>query len=140
MRPGLFENSKIGDRARAFWRDEDGIILPYVTVLLVVIVGVAVLAIDGARLMSLQTQLQAGADALALAGAAELDRLPDAETRAMNAMNTLLANSTMFGTGASRNVQISHIEFYSRLPASRRAPYQRRIAGERACRCPFASR
>src|SRR5215469_2263819 len=118
MRPEVFEGNRVTRHARAFWHDENGIILPYVTVMLVVIVGVAVLAIDGARLMSLQTQLQSGADALALAGAAELDRLPDAETRAINAMNTLLANSTMFGTGASRNVQISHVEFYSRLPAS----------------------
>jgi hypothetical protein len=115
---GLIGNQKIARHARTFLRDEDGIILPYVTIMLVVIVGVAVLAIDGARLMSLQTQLQDGADALALAGAAELDRLPDAETRAINAMNTLLANSTVFGTGASRNVQLSHVEFYSRLPAS----------------------
>src|SRR5215469_18140193 len=115
---GSLENMKAGRCAGALWRDESGIILPYVTIMLVVIIGVAVLAIDGARLMSLQTQLQSGADALALAGAAELDRMPDAETRAINAMNTLLANSTVFGTGASRNVQISHVEFYSRLPAS----------------------
>jgi hypothetical protein len=122
MRSGAFRNEAIAGRASAFWRDEDGIILPYVTVMLVVIVGVAVLAIDGARFMSLQTQLQNGADALALAGAAELDRMPDAESRAVTAMNTLLANSTIFGTGAGRNVQISHAEFYSRLPAGDNSP------------------
>jgi Flp pilus assembly protein TadG len=122
IRPGLFDSKTIARRSRAFCRDEGGIILPYVTVMLVVIVGVAVLAIDGARFMSLQTQLQNGADALALAGAAELDRLPDAETRAVNAMDTLLANSTLFGTGPSRNVQISHVEFYSRLPISDTSP------------------
>jgi hypothetical protein len=43
--------------------------------MLVVIVGISVLALDGARYMSLQTELQNRADALALAGAAELDRL-----------------------------------------------------------------
>ena len=78
--------------ARAFWNDTSGVILPYVTVMLVVIVGLSVLALDGARLMSLQTQLQNGADALALAGAAELDRLPDAETRARTAIQRLLPN------------------------------------------------
>ena len=57
------------------WRDESGVILPYVTVMLVVFVGVAALALDAARSLSLQTQLQKGADALAIAGAAELDRL-----------------------------------------------------------------
>ena len=62
---------------RTFWNDTRGVILPYTTLMLVVIVGVSVLALDGARLMGLQTQLQNGADALALAGAAELDRLPE---------------------------------------------------------------
>ena len=61
--------------ASEIWDDTDGIILPYVTLLLVVIVGLSVLALDGSRYMSLQTQLQNGADALALAGAAELDRV-----------------------------------------------------------------
>src|SRR6266705_4492784 len=72
--------------ARAFWNDTGGVILPYVTMMLVVIVGVSVLALDGARYMSLQTQLQNGADALALAGAAELDRTPTAIERANKAI------------------------------------------------------
>ena len=108
--------------ARAFWNDTSGVILPYVTVMLVVIVGLSVLALDGARLMSLQTQLQNGADALALAGAAELDRLPDAETRARTAIERLLTNSTLFGSGASRTIAVSNIKFYSRLPASDASP------------------
>jgi Flp pilus assembly protein TadG len=108
--------------ARAFWNDTSGVILPYVTVMLVVIVGLSVLALDGARLMSLQTQLQNGADALALAGAAELDRLPDAETRARTAIEHLLTNSTMFGSRASRTITVSNIKFYSRLPASDASP------------------
>ena len=90
--------------ARALWDDTSGVILPYVTVMLVVIVGLSVLALDGARLMSLQTQLQNGADALALAGAAELDRLPDAETRARTAIERLLTNSTLLGSAASRTI------------------------------------
>ena len=108
--------------AGAFWNDTSGVILPYVTVMLVVIVGLSVLALDGARLMSLQTQLQNGADALALAGAAELDRLPDAETRARTAIERLLTNSTLFGSGASRTIAVSNIKFYSRLPASDAVP------------------
>src|SRR5262245_6178037 len=108
--------------ARAFWNDTSGVILPYVTVMLVVIVGLSVLALDGARLMSLHTQLQNGADALALAGAAELDRLPDAETRARTAIQRLLSNSTLFGSGARRTIAVSSIKFYSRLPASDASP------------------
>jgi Flp pilus assembly protein TadG len=108
--------------ARAFWNDTSGVILPYVTVMLVVIVGLSVLALDGARLMSLQTQLQNGADALALAGAAELDRLPDAETRARTAIQRLLTNSTLFGSRAERTIAVSNIKFYSRLPANDASP------------------
>src|SRR5437016_11656923 len=104
--------------ARAVWNDTSGVILPYMTVMLVVIVGLSVLALDGARLRSLQAQLQDGADALALAGAAELDRLPDDETRARTAIERLLTNSTRFGSGANRTITVSNIQFYRRLPAS----------------------
>ena len=104
--------------AVAFWRDTDGIILPYVTIMLLAIVGLSVLALDGARFMSLQTQMQAGADALALAGAAELDRMPDAQARATAAINNLLSNSTVFGAGDNRNVRVADVRFYSRLPDS----------------------
>src|SRR5204863_2005487 len=95
MRHGLANFAK--NFATTLWSDTQGLILPYVTMMLVVIIGVSVLALDGARYMSLQTQLQNGADALALAGAAELDRLPDAQTRAIRAINNLFANPTLFG-------------------------------------------
>src|SRR5262249_5030882 len=108
--------------ARVFWNDTSGVILPYVTVMLVVIVALSVLALDGARFMSLQTQLQNGADALALAGAAELDRLPDAETRARTAIRRLLSNSTLFDSRADRTIAVSNIKFYSRLPANHASP------------------
>ncbi|MEA2949153.1 MAG: hypothetical protein QOI40_4483 [Alphaproteobacteria bacterium] len=108
--------------AKMFWSDTSGIILPYVTLMLVVIVGLAVLALDGARFMSLQTQLQNGADALALAGAAELDRLPDAEDRANRAIHGLLANSSLFGTGPERTVQVASVQFLSQIPPTDDAP------------------
>ena len=68
--------------ARQFWSDDDGVILPYVAITLGVIIGLSALLLDGSRLMSVQTQLQNAADALALAGAAELDRRPDSIVRA----------------------------------------------------------
>jgi hypothetical protein len=107
---------------RSFCSDTTGAILPYVTLMLVAIVGLSVLALDGARLMSLQTQLQNGADALALAGAAELDRLPDAETRARRAIENLLTNSTLFGSGTNRIIAVSKVQFYSRLPMNDASP------------------
>src|SRR5450830_1297704 len=90
----------------AFFHDTHGMILPYVTVMLVVIIGVSVLALDGARFMYLQTQLQNGADALALAAAAELDRTPTAIERALNAIGK-------FGSGSDGNVKVAEIKFLS---------------------------
>ena len=106
---------KLKASAAALWADTDGIILPYVTIMLVIFVGVGALALDGARSTSLQTQLQKGADALAIAGAAELDRLTTSTSRATNAINTLVTNSSLL-TGA--NVTVSSIRFLSSLPAS----------------------
>jgi len=109
---------KLAAFANAFWRDTSGVILPYVTMLLTVIVGTSVLALDAARYMSLQSQLQNGADALALAGAAELDQKSDSITRATNAINNLVTNGTLYGTGDHANVQVSSTRFLSSLPAS----------------------
>jgi Flp pilus assembly protein TadG len=115
--PGRVTAAKIAHSIKRFRGDTDGIILPYVTMMLVVIVGVSVLALDGSRYMSLQTQLQNGADALALAGAAELDRTPTAIERATNAVDSLITNSSLFGKGSGRNVQVARIRFLSSLPA-----------------------
>lgn len=101
---------------RRLWRDERGVILPYVTIMLVVFVGTAALALDGARYMSLQSQMQKAADALAVAGAAELDRLTNSTTRARNAINNgIVSNAKIIGSG---NVAVSSIRFLSSLPAS----------------------
>jgi Putative Flp pilus-assembly TadE/G-like len=125
--------ARIEQSIEAFWGDTDGIILPYVTVMLVVIVGVAVLALDGSRYMSLQTQLQNGADALALAGAAELDRTPTAIERANRAVgfrcevksstcqpiedgHGLVSNWSLFGSGSDRNVRVVGIRFLRSVP------------------------
>jgi hypothetical protein len=134
---GLFK--RIAPLAKSFWQDTQGIILPYVTIMLVVIVGVAVLALDGVRYMSLQTQLQNGADALALAGAAELDRMPDAENRSLRAINNLVVNSTLLGTVSSQNVQVAQANFYSRLPASDSNPMSAGIPATDATNARFIS-
>src|SRR6516165_360246 len=78
--------------ARQLWSDRDGVILPYAAIMLGVIIGSSALALNGGRLMSVQTQLQNAADALALAGAAELDRRPDSIIRATAAIQDLVKN------------------------------------------------
>src|SRR3954470_22428136 len=101
----------------AFVADTEGVILPYITIMLAVIVGTAVLAVDGARFMSLQSQMQKAADSLALAGAAELDQFSSSITRATGAINNIVTNGTPNGLG-SQNVQVTQIRFLGSLPAS----------------------
>jgi hypothetical protein len=72
--------------------------------------------------MMLQTQLQNGADALALAGAAELDRTPTAIERASRAINRLVTNSSLFGSESDRNVRVARINFLRTLPPRDSAP------------------
>ena len=104
-------------RAREFWTNCDGAILPYVALMLVAIIGLSALALDGSRLMILQTQLQNGADALALAGAAELDRRPDSIIRAEAAIRNLITNPVA-GADLAHTVNVSAIDFLQSLPAS----------------------
>jgi Flp pilus assembly protein TadG len=103
--------------AREFWSDSDGVILPYVAIMLGVIVGLSALALDGSRLMSVQTQLQNGADALALAGAAELDRRPDSIIRANAAIQDLVKNP-ISGAEIGQTAEVASIDFLQSLPAS----------------------
>ncbi len=103
----------------SLWNDTSGVILPYVTLLLVAIIGVGLLALDGARYMGLQTQLQNAADAYALAGAAELDRLPDSIDRANQAIDVMMKNQNSENVGdGAKFVTLGRRRFLSSLPAS----------------------
>jgi Flp pilus assembly protein TadG len=83
---------------KAFWKDERGVALILVSIMLPVIVGFALLAIDMSRANNLHNDLQKGADAFALAAAVELDGRADAWERAQNALATLVDNTSRFST------------------------------------------
>jgi hypothetical protein len=101
-------------------RDRDGSALLYTTLSLPVLIGFAVLAIDGSRLMNLNSTLQHAADGLALAAAGELDRRPDACDRAVRALTNLVENDQMFGELGAATITIADVEwtFLSELPAN----------------------
>ncbi|TIP37871.1 MAG: hypothetical protein E5X76_08910 [Mesorhizobium sp.] len=87
---------------REFWNDQRGVAMILVAILLPVLVGFALLAIDMSRANSLHNDLQKGADAMALAMAGELDGRADSITRAERvALNNLIANSHHFGENDS---------------------------------------
>ncbi|TJV21270.1 MAG: hypothetical protein E5Y04_27895 [Mesorhizobium sp.] len=83
---------------RAFWHDQRGIALILVSITLPAIIGFSLLAIDMSRANNLHNDLQKGADAFALAGAAELDGASDAIVRADRAIGTLVSNQYAFST------------------------------------------
>lgn len=83
---------------RAFWHDQRGIALILVSVTLPAIIGFSLLAIDMSRVNNLHNDLQKGADAFALAAAAELDGSSGSWARAERAMATLVDNESNFST------------------------------------------
>ncbi len=103
---------------RDFAGDEDGAILVFWALALVVIFGMVALSFDIGRLAATQSELQSYADQVALAAAGELDGRSDSITRATAAAANLIADSHTFGTG-SRTLGGGadyQIGFYSTLP------------------------
>jgi hypothetical protein len=118
--------------------DRSGMVLIYVTVMLPVIIGFALLAIDVGRLSTLHSSLQNGADAIALAAAGELDLKPDSDSpgadtdpdddgagdtdsisRAERAINTLVDNPTTFATSVAEINGSNVTRFYLKaIPAN----------------------
>jgi hypothetical protein len=107
---------RIGRLGQRLARDDRGAVLIYVSIALTVFMGFAALVIDGGRLFTLDTEMQSAADALALAGAAELDGNADAITRADAAMTDLVQNNQTFANGAAAITGYSR-RFLNALPA-----------------------
>ena len=84
---------------RKFIDDEDGAILVFFAMLLVVFLGIIALSYDFGRQAATQSELQSYADNVALAAAGELDGAPDALTRAQRAAAGLITDSQTFGAG-----------------------------------------
>ncbi|BCG82561.1 TadE/TadG family type IV pilus assembly protein [Mesorhizobium sp. 113-3-3] len=105
---------------RAFWNDQRGIAMILVAIMLPVLIGFALLAIDMSRANGLHNDLQKGVDAYALAAAAELDGNSDAITRADRAIDNLLTNGTKFSTSGDHTLARADltIKYLTGIPAS----------------------
>jgi len=84
---------------RRFREDSRGYALTLTLVAMPLIMGVAAYVIDAARIANLHTDLQDAADAMALAGARELDGRDDAIPRAKAAIAAMTGNTAWFGNG-----------------------------------------
>lgn len=91
-----------------------------VAIMLPVLIGFALLAIDMSRASGLHNDLQKGIDAYALAAAAELDGRSDSITRADRAIDNLLTNSTKFSTSDDHTLARADltIKYLTGIPAS----------------------
>ncbi len=83
-----------------FKTNEEGTILVFVGMCLVVIMGMAALTFDLGRIVSTQTDLQAYSDHVALAAAGELDGNPDAIVRANAAAANMIRDTQFFAEGS----------------------------------------
>lgn len=100
--------------------DESGIALIYVTAALPVIIGLALLAVDVGRYTALNSSLQHGADSLALAGAAELDRGPTSISRSEDAMKQFITQNTALFTSSASTINWADVTtcYLSSIPAN----------------------
>ena len=101
-------------------RDTSGALAVWAALGMPVMVGAAAFSVDASRLYNMEHDLQSGADALARAGAAELDGRGDSLVRAQRAVRKLVRNDQRFAADgrADVTVPIDGIRFLHSLPPS----------------------
>ncbi len=107
-----------------FRTNEEGTILVFVGMCLVVIMGMAALTFDLGRIVSTQTDLQAYSDHVALAAAGELDGNPDAIVRANAAAANMIRDTQFFAEGSQdlNSAADYSLRFLTGLPDSAADP------------------
>lgn len=100
--------------------DEEGAILVFWAIALIIILGIVAMSFDMGRVASTQSELQSFADTVALASAGELDGKADAITRATAAAANLIADYQSFGDGDHDlgGALDYTLTFFSTLPGS----------------------
>lgn len=115
---------KLSAIIRTFARQEDGTILVFWGMALVVVLGIVALSFDIGRLATTQSELQSYADHVALAAAGELDGRSDSITRATAAAANLISDTQSYGNGVKTLAGASDytLDFYSTLPLADNNP------------------
>lgn len=91
----------VRNKMREFAADDRGMVMIMVSIMLPVLIGFTLLVIDMSRAHNLHNDLQKGADAIAIAAAAELNGRPDAWLRAERALRYIVANDSRFADWAN---------------------------------------
>jgi Flp pilus assembly protein TadG len=103
---------------RTFAADRGGGVIVWLALATPALAALCALSVDVARIYNLDAELQTAADALARAGAVELDGGSDAMTRAQAALNDLVENDRRFANGPHAEVRIQTVRYLSSLPVS----------------------
>ncbi len=103
---------------KSFLKSTGGAVAAWAAVTTPVVIGGAALSIDVARVYNMDGDLQAASDALARAGAAELDQRGDSIARATNAVNNMLKLEQKFSNRGSGDVEVERIRFLKEIPAN----------------------
>ncbi len=80
-----------------------------------VVIAGATLSVDAARIYNVDAELQAAADALSRAGAAELDQRGDSISRSSGAILNLMSHDQKFARGTSE-IEIDTITYFNDIP------------------------
>ena len=81
-----------------------------------VLVSGAALSIDASRIYNMDNEMQSASDALARAGAAELDQRSDSLERSKRAIQNLVSNDQKFSKDGNGQVEIETIRFLKSIP------------------------
>jgi Flp pilus assembly protein TadG len=101
-----------------FCRDEAGYVATLTLISMPLLLGVSLMIVDASRGNNLHTDLQNAVDAIALAGARELDGGADAIDRAEAAMTDLLQNQARMGDNGSIVIDADQVEwlYFQNIP------------------------
>lgn len=101
---------------RRYAKNSSGAMAIWAVLTAPVLIAGAAISVDISRMYNLEHELQIAADALAKAGAAELDQRSDSITRSRRAIANLVSNAQKFGLGGGGEVTAQSIRFLSDLP------------------------
>jgi len=109
-------NPAFRQKLTQYWKNSSGALAVWAALAMPVLISGVAISVDISRMYNLEQELQIAADALARAGAAELDQRSDAITRSNRAIANLVSNSQKFGLNGSGEVLAQTTRFLTDLP------------------------
>jgi len=108
----------IKSKLNSYQKTASGSVSVWVALSLPLLVGGGALSVDMSRFYNMDNELQSAVDALARAGAAELDQRPDSLSRASRAILSLVNNKQSFASDGKGNVEVETIKYLKSLPGN----------------------